>query len=415
MNQPPPPRPPSELSPARARPAPDHPLQTHHGPATGEGDRRRHRDGAPPVTRRAHLLQAGAILVLSPVAGIAAALSFQSLHEAAAPIFGPLALGFPLLVDMLILGSTLAFLAGASAGRALPGWRWTAHGGVSGTLALNALAASGPATIAWHITPALVWSVLVEMSARQVTGRPSSTAAAEPIPVRIWLSSPLDAFRTWLQMARSGQPCHRQARADLAVHAAARQALRTAMPQRRQRGARRLISRQLRFGALDPSVLLEHLRGPLHRTVAQHHTAVVIQTLLDVSPTDRIGADRPDPPEGRPRHPPEPGAADSRSPARAAPTRPPAEPHPTGHDAAPHRALSAERRQRRQQTAMDILRTQPGIGATHLARELTERGWPVSRRTAQRVLTDASYHLSAQTTDLAAAAAGDPAAPNRRS
>ena len=198
VNEPPFPARPSAVSPVPVRPLPGHPADVQHRPAAGDGDVS-DRGTGPAAARRALVLQSASILVLCPVAGIGAALSLQSLHEAAAPIFGPLAFGFPLLVDMLILGATLAFLAGATVGRPLPGWRWTAHGGVSGTLLLNAMAADGPATIPWHVTPAVVWSVLVEMAARQVTGHTTlSAAVSEPIPARIWLSSP------W---TRSGPGC----------------------------------------------------------------------------------------------------------------------------------------------------------------------------------------------------------------
>ena len=147
MNEPSAPALPGPASLAPARPLPARPDGVHHEPVIGGGDGPGPR-ADPTAMRRARVLQSASILILCPVAGIGALLSFRSLHEAAAPVFGSFAAGFPLLVDMLILGSTLAYLAGASLGRALPGWRWTAHGGVAGTLLLNALAASGPTSIA---------------------------------------------------------------------------------------------------------------------------------------------------------------------------------------------------------------------------------------------------------------------------
>jgi len=343
-----------------------------------------------------------AVLVLCPVAGIGAALSFQSLHQAAVPIFGRLAFGFPVLVDMLILGSMLAYLAGATTGRALPGWRWTAHGGACGTLLLNAMTASSAETIPWHITPALVWSVLVEMTARQVTAysRAPHTAAGEPIPARLWVSSPVDAVRTWLQMARTGERSHRQARADLALRAAAEQALQTAMPRHRQRATRKLIRKQLRAGALDPAALLRFLHDQ-DDDADQPAAAVVIQTFLTAAPKLQ---ERPQPATGevtRKRSPEEitaphlPGPPTSRTPPLS-PTGTPQPDLPASTPSGRKRThgeptrqwpdRSSELNRRRGQAAAQILQAQPGIDGTQLARELGHRGWDLSPRTARRIL-----------------------------
>jgi hypothetical protein len=340
--------------------------------------------------RRARALWVAAVVVLCPVAGIGASLSFQSLHEAAESTFGSLAVGFALLVDMLILGSTLAFLAGATVGRERSGWRWTAHGGVIATLVLNALAASSPATIPWHITPALVWSVLVEMTARQVIGdwKILNAASTEPIPTRLWLISPLDSFQTWLQMARTGELCHRQARADLAVHAAAVQALKAAMPRRRQRGTRNLIRKQLHAGALDPAALLRYL----HRDAsAEHHTAVIVQAFLNEESAAEVSniSSRPSgtararvSPHGRPPDPSE----------QARTTCGKQHARDEASEKRPHR--SPDLRQR-QAAAVEILRTRPDVDAHQLAQNLADQGWQVvSPRTARRILSQASRELA---------------------
>lgn len=136
-------------------------------------------------------LRVWARIVLIPVAVIGAALSFDSLYRAAVPVFGDrLAYGFPLLVDALILGASLEYVAGAKVGRPHSGWRLTAHAGIAGTLALNALAAHTPAEVPWHIVAPAVWSVLVELTARRrdpaavvadrVRGVPPGVAADGP-------------------------------------------------------------------------------------------------------------------------------------------------------------------------------------------------------------------------------------------
>ncbi|MDQ1288745.1 MAG: hypothetical protein QG622_2311 [Actinomycetota bacterium] len=212
--------------------------------------------------RQGRRLRVWAMVVLVPVAVIGAALSFRSLYLAAVPVFGTrLALGFPLLVDFLILGASLQYVAGAKVGRPRAGWRWTAHAGVAGTLFLNAMAANTLREVPWHVTAPAVWSVLVELSAREVLGqwRAIHAPAGDRIPLRLWLTAPLESGRTWLRIARRVDGEHAAARLDVGVHAAAVEALKLALPQRRARRVRRILQRQLRAGSLPPSAIL----GPL--------------------------------------------------------------------------------------------------------------------------------------------------------
>ncbi len=212
----------------------------------------------PDVTR----LRVWARIVLVPVGLIGAVLSFANIYEAARPTYGPvLAAGFPFLVDFLILGVSLQYIAGARVGRPRIGWRLTAHAGVAGTLLLNGLAAPDLAHLPWHVAAPAVWSVLVELSAREVVGeyRALRRAPADRIPARLWLTAPVESTRTWLLMARSGARSHAEARVDVGVLAAAGEALRLALPGRRPRRVRRIIRRQLRAGSLPPAQVLASL------------------------------------------------------------------------------------------------------------------------------------------------------------
>ena len=223
---------------------------------------RRSPTDADPMQHQARRLRIWALVVLVPVAVIGAALSFQSLYRAAEPVFGAqLALGFPLLVDFLILGASLQYVAGAKTGQPRAGWRWTAHAGVIGTLTLNAMAARTLHEVPWHITAPAVWSVLVELTAREVLGEWRATHAplADKIPLRLWLTAPLESARTWLRIARRVEGEQAAARLDVGVHAAAVAALKLALPQRRARRVRRILVRQLRAGSLPPAAIL----GPL--------------------------------------------------------------------------------------------------------------------------------------------------------
>jgi hypothetical protein len=93
-----------------------------------------------------------AIVVLVLVAAVGAVLSWQSLYLGALPVFGPaLAPALPLMVDGLVLGASLQFVATVKAGRPMPAWRVTAHAGVAVTITLNAMAAPSAGVIAWHV------------------------------------------------------------------------------------------------------------------------------------------------------------------------------------------------------------------------------------------------------------------------
>lgn len=201
-------------------------------------------------------------IVLTPVALIGAILSFRSLYDAATPTFGPtLSAGFPLLVDLLILGTSLQYVAGAKVGRPRAGWRWTAHAGVAATLVLNALAAPDWSGVPWHVTAPAVWAVLVELTAREVLGewRRRNDAPPDRIPASLWLTAPFESGRTRLLMLRTARTDAARSRVDVGVHAAAREALRLALPGRDGRRVRKVIHRQLRAGSLPPGAVLRPL------------------------------------------------------------------------------------------------------------------------------------------------------------
>jgi len=220
------------------------------------------RVSAEQAARQARQLGLWARVVLVPVAAIGAVLSFRSLYQAAVPTFGDyLAAGFPLLVDLLILGASLQYVAGAKVGRPMAGWRLTAHAGVVGTLVLNALAAKELGEVPWHVTAPAVWAVLVELTAKQVLGewKATHTAKADVISLPLWMTAPVESVRTRLLMFRTGITNAHQARIAVGVNAAAREALRLALPKRNARRVRKIINRQLRAGSLTPVAILRPL------------------------------------------------------------------------------------------------------------------------------------------------------------
>jgi hypothetical protein len=226
----------------------------------------------PHLVQRARRLRLASYLVLSAVAAAGAALSYQSLEAAAEDVFPHrLAQVFPLLVDALIVGASLAFLAGAVVGRGRAGWRLTAHVGVGGTIFLNALAAESLVTVPWHIAAPIVWSALVELTARDLLGDyRAAHARPDSIPFALWLTAPGESTSTWLRVRR--QAAHASVRVDVGAHAAAREALRMALPGYRARKVRRVISRQLRAGSVTPGAVVSQavaIMGEIPTTSAQ--------------------------------------------------------------------------------------------------------------------------------------------------
>jgi hypothetical protein len=216
------------------------------------------RGSGPAEARR---LRRWARVVLIPVGLIGAVLSFENIYGAARPTFGPfLAAGVPFLVDFLILGASLMYVAGAKIGRPRAGWRLTAHAGVAGTLVLNAMAAPDLEHLPWHVVAPAVWSVLVELSAREVLGewRAVHAVPADRIQLALWFSAPIESARTALHMMRTGTPSAAVARREVGVNAAARRIMRKALP-RGSGATRRALRRQLRAGSLDAETVVRAL------------------------------------------------------------------------------------------------------------------------------------------------------------
>lgn len=203
---------------------------------------------------RAAVLWASRV-VLAAVALAGAVLSFRSLYAYAVPAFGKvLAVGFPLLVDALVAGASLAYIASCQAGRPRRGWRLIAHGGVLGTVILNGLASPDLAGVPLHVTAPIVWSVLVEMVARDSTFSGTPPLELARIPWVLWVTAPIESVGTVLRLAR--QAGHARARLEVGLDAAAREALRLALPGWRARRVRRILGRQLRSGSLTPAAAL---------------------------------------------------------------------------------------------------------------------------------------------------------------
>ena len=303
-------------------------------------------------------------LVLAVVAVVGAVLSFDSLHKAAVPTFDdPLAYGFPLLVDALILGASLQFIAGARAGRPQAGWRLTAHAGVAGTIALNALAAPSLGAIPWHVTAPIVWSVLVELTARTVLGEwmAEHKPPLDRVPARLWVTAPVESARVWLRLARRVEGAQAAARVEVGAYAAAVEALRASIPGREGRAARRILRRQLRAGTLQPGAVLAACGWLDPESVPRTAQAILRAALgaaLDLGPEAAGQVPDPTPAVDEPASPVEPSAAKIQ----------------TERTAIPDAALGSKR-EATDQEILRLFRKRGVTGRPSAVRALEDAGW----------------------------------------
>lgn len=196
-----------------------------------------------------------------PVAVLGAVLSFHSLSRWALPLYGP---GWhyvvPFVVDFVIVSASLKYIAGAKAGRVVPGWRLMAHAGVGATLVFNAQAAENWTQILGLAWPPLVWSLYVELTAAELIGewreQHTRRRIRDKIPLRLWITAPVESARVWLRMERRLEGEQAEARFEVGIYAAALAALDDALPRRDGRRVRGIIRRQLRTGSLQPHDIL---------------------------------------------------------------------------------------------------------------------------------------------------------------
>jgi hypothetical protein len=337
------------------------------------------------------------------VAGIGAVLSFRSLYAAAVPTFGEyFAAGVPLLVDLLILGASLLYVAGAKVGSPMAGWRLTAHAGVVATLVLNALAARQVSQVPWHVAAPAVWAVLVELTAQQVLGawKATLTIRTDTISLTLWLSAPVQSARIRLLMRRAGITDAHAARIAVGVEAAAREALRLALPDRHGRRVRRIISRQLRAGTLPPAAVL----GPLgwdetSSALPDYRPETILRAVLRgvLNPATRSSALTPQPAHDTVRA--DPGADLVDNDARERPDRPIGRAEKPDRGRAVHASSGVGTRseqRRRLVEAADIVQGQPDITGPGLREALADKGWTISKRTASRILPIARTEAEAR-------------------
>lgn len=207
-----------------------------------------------------------------PVALAGVVLSAGGMYGRASQAYDTPELGalVPFAVDGLILFGILGWIAALRAGRRGAGFRLLAHLGVALTIYLNASAAASPADIPWHIGGPIAWSLISEVVAHHIAARRRDALGqeADSIPLRLWLSSFREQWRTVLRMARTGERSARKARAEADAGQAAIRALRLVKIDRK-------IRRELRSRVLAGSL-----------------TALEVFALIDrMAPAEAVGTD----------------------------------------------------------------------------------------------------------------------------
>jgi hypothetical protein len=203
-------------------------------------------------------LLAGVPLAVGAVAGLA--LSYSNVVDVVTPIVGDQGLAriFPLTWDVILAGAALAYLATAYMGRPRQMWRVISQCGAVGTVLVNATAAHDWPSLVVHLSGPIAWAVLVEAAASQLRGGGTDQPAAlgESVPLRLWVTAPVESARTWLRMARRVQGEQAAARLEVGAYNAAVEALRLTLPGRENKTTRAILHRQLRAGSLPPRAVL---------------------------------------------------------------------------------------------------------------------------------------------------------------
>jgi Protein of unknown function (DUF2637) len=237
---------------------------------------------------------AGRALVLLAV--VAAWLSYASVRAGAIGVFGPVGgSAFPILLDTGVFVSSEFYLATVRANRPQHGFRALTHALIAATIALNVSVATDWRGALFHAIPPMIFAALVELKARKELGDTrAAEGRADRIPLRLWLTSPVESVKLSLWVARDAS--FSVERASRERYLTARRALRIAVPGWRgnPRLARGLVRRQLRAGTLDPAALVaatgldQEAREPGAEAVLQ----VALVAALTASGTQRANAPR---------------------------------------------------------------------------------------------------------------------------
>lgn len=195
---------------------------------------------------------------LALLASVAAWLSYASVRSHAIVVFGTIGgSAFPALLDIGVFVASEYYLSTVRSNRPQHGFRLLAHTLIAVTITLNVSVATDWRGAIFHAVPPAVFAALVELRARKELGDVrAEQGRPDRIPLRLWLTSPIESAKLSLWVARDTS--YSVERANRERYLTARRALRIAVPgwHGSPRLARGLVRRQLRAGTLDPRALV---------------------------------------------------------------------------------------------------------------------------------------------------------------
>jgi hypothetical protein len=183
----------------------------------------------------------------------AAALSYYHARSFFLPFMGTVGASVtPLMLDAVMYWLASASVRQARAGRPLPMLRTGAYAVLALAVTANALGGATWPERVFLALPAALFGFLTETRIRLALYHHRAEHGDERLRTRLWLRHPVRAFRAWLWLARQSAPAFDRANAERDRLAAARDAVRLALPgrSRRTRRARAGVLRELNAGRL---------------------------------------------------------------------------------------------------------------------------------------------------------------------
>jgi uncharacterized protein DUF2637 len=212
----------------------------------------------------------------------AAALSYYHARTFFLPFMGAAGASLtPLMLDAVVFWLASACVRQARAGRPLPMLRIGAYAVLALAITANALGGATWPERVFMALPAALFGFLTEARIRLALYRHRAEHGDERLRLRLWLRHPARTARAWLWLARQSAPAFDRANAERDRLAAARDAVRLALPGRARaiRRARAGVLRELNAGRLAPAAAV-HASGLLTKPgVPELHRAALAAAL----------------------------------------------------------------------------------------------------------------------------------------
>jgi DNA-binding transcriptional ArsR family regulator len=186
----------------------------------------------------------------------AAALSYDHARTFFLPFMGTVGASVtPLMLDAVVFWLATACIRQARKGRPLPMLRIGAYVLLALSITANALGGATPPERVFMALPAALFGFLTEVQIRLALYEHRAVHGDDRLALLLWLRYPVRATRAKLWQARQQAPAFDLARAERDRLAAARDAVRLAMPGRARavRRARAGVLRELNAGRLSPA------------------------------------------------------------------------------------------------------------------------------------------------------------------